>query len=361
MGFSVGFGLGFGVGFGFGFGLGFGFGFGFGLGFGFGFRVGFGFGFGLGVGFGCHSRLGFRDSFSFWCSRRRRFSHFLRRLRSRFFFSGWRSFLFGFWCSFFFGRCRFLLFGNRQIRLRRKCQQINIDRLQLLLNPGNIGGHTAFINQIDIGFNQSNGFRMAHDQHIGARHQISNGSHRFHQNSALFRIAESGCVGNFQFGLFAFPNFVAKVVDQGQLQFVISLGQGRHADTFHHRIGILQTVSQTASGGIDDDFIGGNTEVLQQDIALFSQVNVDGRRSNDCMSETHRCRADSFVVFVFHRTQNQVFTLTLFGNFLEHLFIFFHIGRAPYDQWYINGCQNLFYSGDRFICAGVFTVGIGAF
>ncbi len=117
---------------------------------------------------------------------------------------------------------------------------------------------------------------MTHDHDVGTRQQIGNCPDGFHQNAAFFRIAQDRRFLGGLFGFFALPDLVAQVVDDGQLEFIISLGHGRHAKPFHNRIGIFQPVAQPTGGGIDDDLLRIHSQVFQQDVDLLGKVDVDG-------------------------------------------------------------------------------------
>ena len=157
---------------------------------------------------------------------------------------------------------------------------------------------------------------MSHDQHIGTGKQKRYGRDGFHKNSAFFRITQYGRFISGLLGFLALPDFVAQVVDDRKLQLVVALSQSRHAEAFHNGIRIFQAVAQTACGGVDDDFIHRQSQVFKQNIDLLGKVNVNGRVGYNAMAVPHGSRADTLVVFVFHRSEDQLLTHGFFGNLL---------------------------------------------
>ncbi len=143
-------------------------------------------------------------------------------------------------------------------------------------------------------------------------------------------------------GLFALPDLVGQVVDDRQLQFVVSLVEGGHAKTLHNGVAVFQSIAQPAGGGIDKDPIGGHSEVLQQDIDLFGEVDVDRRRRNDRVTITHGRGTDTLVVLVLNRSEDKRFVLAGFGDFFQDLLVLLNIRASPDDQRHIDGIGNFF-------------------
>ncbi len=118
---------------------------------------------------------------------------------------------------------------------------------------------------------------MAHDQNIGSAHEVCDRSHGLHQDWTTLRVPQGRSFLGSQFGFFGFPNLVAEVINKGILELVVALRQGRHANAFHDRIRIFQTVTQPARGRIDQHAAGRHSEVFKEDVDLFGEVDVDGR------------------------------------------------------------------------------------
>jgi hypothetical protein len=103
--------------------------------------------------------------------------------------------------------------------------------------------------------------------------------------------------------------------------------------------------------------IHGHAQVFQQNIDLLGQVDVDGRRTDDGVAVAHGRGADTFVVLVFHGADGQLHILAVFGNLLEHRFIFFMVGNAPDHQGDVDGTQHLFDRGGCIRGAGIVPLG----
>ncbi len=117
---------------------------------------------------------------------------------------------------------------------------------------------------------------MPHDQNVRASQQIGDGPHGFHENAPFFRITQIGFLFSRQFCFLALPHLIAQVVDDRQLKFVITLVEGGHAKSFHNRITVFHTISQSACGGINYDTIHGHAQIFKQNIDLFGQIDING-------------------------------------------------------------------------------------
>src|SRR3989304_7499092 len=120
--------------------------------------------------------------------------------------------------------------------------------------------------------NKFDRLRMPHYQHIRPRQQQQLGGNRLHDNSPFCSISHKR--RGLHLGLFRFPDLFSQIANDGKLQSFILLRKSSHTVAFHDGVGILNTVAQTSCGGINDKLSIGNAEIAQQDIELFSKVNV---------------------------------------------------------------------------------------
>ena len=67
------------------------------------------------------------------------------------------------------------------------------------------------------------------------------------------------------------------------------------------------------------------------------------------------------MVFVLHRSEDQVLVLAFLRNFFQDLFVLLDVGRSPDDQRYVDGAQDFFNHGGGVRRSGVLAVGIRAF
>ena len=132
------------------------------------------------------------------------------------------------------------------------------------------------MDQVYERLDQSDAFRVAHDEDVGTGHKIGYGTNGLHEDAAAFGITQFRSFLYGLLGFLAFPDFISQVVDQGELEFVVTLGQGCHGEPLHYRIGVLHAVAQSAGGGINDHLGEGDPQVFQENVDLFCQVDVDG-------------------------------------------------------------------------------------
>ena len=106
---------------------------------------------------------------------------------------------------------------------------------------------------LDDGFDMFHRFRMAHDEQVASGQQQVHGSDGFHEDAPLGLVAQVRRFCVTQFALLHLPHFLPHVVDDGELQLVVFLGQGGHAVPLHDGVAVLQAVAQAAGGGIHQD------------------------------------------------------------------------------------------------------------
>jgi hypothetical protein len=71
------------------------------------------------------------------------------------------------------------------------------------------------------------GWRMIRMSDAG--HEVGHGADGFHEDAAFFRVTQGRCFVSALFGFLALPDFIAQVVDDGHLEFVVPLGHGSHS------------------------------------------------------------------------------------------------------------------------------------
>ncbi len=201
---------------------------------------------------------------------------------------------------------------------------------------------------------------MPHDQKIRTRQQVGDGPDGFHQDAAAFRVAQSGGFFRFQFGFLGFPDFKPEVVDDRILEFVIALVHGGHSQALHDGITVFHTVPEAAGGRVDNHTVHGHSQVFQEDVDLFGNIDVNGRRRDNGMAETHGRRADTLVVLVLYGAQDQVLALAVFGDFFKDVFILFGACGSPHDHRYVYGGQNLLDRRGSVRRARILVIGIRA-
>ena len=202
---------------------------------------------------------------------------------------------------------------------------------------------------------------MAHDKKIGTAQQICYCANGLHQDTPSFRIAKKRGIFDLLPGLLAFPDLIAEVVDHRVLEFIVSLRHGGQSQPFHNRIGIFQSVAETACGRVNNDPVHGHTQVFKKNVDLFCQVDIDGGGGDNGMPVSHCRCADSFVVLFLYRPYNKVFPLTGLCDRLENDLVFCRICASPDYQRYRDGPQNLFDCGGGRFRTSILIVGINAF
>ena len=88
---------------------------------------------------------------------------------------------------------------------------------------------------------------MTHNQQFGTCIQERGSSDGFHQDTTLGSISHG----------------------------VIILGQGSLTYPFHNRKGIFEPVTESTGCGINNYFVKGNTQVIEQNIELLGQIDVN--------------------------------------------------------------------------------------
>jgi hypothetical protein len=203
-GFSVG---GF-FGFGFGFSLGFGFGFGFGLGFGVGFGFGFGFGLGLGICLGFGLGIGFAlalasasalalasaSGSTAGAAAAASVPPFLQRPCLRAWQPVGRGRLGGgLGCGAALAGAAF--FSSSMVRSgsgARAARSTETPSSRLAMGAMSAALPPSMARSMK-GLDQPDGFGVAHDQDVGAGHEVGHGADGFHQDAAFFRITQGRC------------------------------------------------------------------------------------------------------------------------------------------------------------------------
>ncbi len=201
---------------------------------------------------------------------------------------------------------------------------------------------------------------MAQDQDVGASHEVGGRRDGLHHDGPALGITETGILLQRLLGLLALPYVEGDVVDKGQLQLVVAEGHGRQLDPLHDRIAVFQAVAQAACGGIDDDLVQGQAQILQQDVDLLGQIDVDGGGGHRGVAVAHDRGADALVGHVLDGTDDEVLSGAVLRDLPQHLGILVRIRRAPDDQGDIDGLVDLLHLGHRVRGADVVLVGIGA-
>ena len=145
------------------------------------------------------------------------------------------------------------------------------------------------------------------------------------------------------------------------MKFLVFLGQSSHSDPFHHGIGVLESVTQSAGRWINDDLVAGHTQVSKKDIELFRQVHINGRGRDNDLAIGQSTGADTFMIALLHRRHGKIFALAEFPDLLEDFFILLVVGRSPGHDRNIHGVHHLFNHRGGFVGPSIQAVGVRAF
>ena len=227
---------------------------------------------------------------------------------------------------------------------------------------GNIPGQPrALASQfLDNGFDKFHRFRMAHDEQVASGQQQVHGSDGFHEDAPLGLVAQLRRFFIRLFALFHLPHFLTDIVDDGELQLVVFLGQSRHAVPLHDGVAVFQAVTQAAGGGINQDVGVFDPQLAQQDVQLFGQVDVDGGVGDDRVAIGQGRGADLLVVLVLDRADDDGFVAAGFRHRGQHFGILFDVAGAEDDEGHVDGRGHLLGRSGGRLGGGVVPVGVGA-
>ena len=179
-----------------------------------------------------------------------------------------------------------------------------------------------------------------------------------HENAPFGRITHERRV--FRFRFLRFPYFLPQVADDGKLQPLILLGEGGHAVALHDRVGIFDSVAESAGGRIDNDLSVRHTEVAQEDVELFGKIDVDRAVGRQGMFIGNGAGADLLVIFHNNGADDEIHPVARLGDFTEQLGILLGTAAAVDDYRNIHRRCDLFGRFRCLIARGIQTVGIGA-